>query len=313
MKYPRPLAAGLGLLLISASARSGDSVSSQEATPIAVAGLLGGSTLVPLGQFVSGRWVRTWPEPGEQVDRKLARVEDIPRAWYPIQGGMPKEWFVWTEGAHGVPMRVGSPKLAESHCETVWGLSTRLLPFDHETTAIATSVRTGIRPFGQRTLGATGDEHITTFLRDQFEKAEIAAVRIGRKDADLVLKGRPTSDPVYELSCVNTGKEDDQICSFEASRRLGTKPPDPGCDEVMVVQGWYKLSVDSVTLLQVSGLLTDCDAKDLRTVTPMLFIDAGTRSFVVVREHGYEDESFTVIEVWGNELRQALSVAGGGC
>lgn len=294
---------------------AGASASAPQGTPVAIAGLLGGNTLVPLGQFVGGRWVRTWPGPDEQVDQKVTRMDEIPRAWYPSRGGVPKEWFLWVEDTHGVPFRVGSPKLAEAHCEAVWGLSTRLNPSGHETTAIATNVQAGIRPFGQSTVWAAADQRLRAFLRDQFDKAEVAALRSGRQDADTVLSHRPDCDPVYELSCVGTGHEDDELCSFEASRRLETKrsEADPGCDEISVVQGWYRSSPDTFTLLQVSGLLTDCDAKELRSSAPLVLIDAGGRSFVVVREHGYEDESFAVFEVHGDELKQVLKVPGGGC
>jgi hypothetical protein len=78
---------------------------------------------------------------------KFNKLEDLPKAWFPIPGGVPSEWFLWTEGIHGAPLRVEAPVLGDAHCTAVWGLSTRLQPFDHETTAIATNVQSGIRPF----------------------------------------------------------------------------------------------------------------------------------------------------------------------
>lgn len=291
---------------------TGPSPSTPQGTPLAIAALRGGNTLVPLGQFVGGRWIRTWPGPDEQVNQKVARMDEIPRAWYPSRGGVPKEWFLWLGDAHGVPIRAVSPKLAEAHCEAVWGLSTRLKPTGHETTAIATSIQAGIRPFYQSTVWAGADQRLRVFLRDQFDNAE-AAIQAGRQNADTALSHRSDCDPVYELSCVSTGNEDEELCFFEASRRLGTKPSgvDPGCDEIAVVQGWYRTA--PFTLLQVSGLLTDCDAKQLRSSAPLLMVDVGGRSFVVVREHGYEDESFAVFEVHGDELKPVLKVRGGGC
>ena len=46
---------------------------------VAIAGLLGGNTLVPLAQFVAGRWVTTWPKPGEQVELKFSKRDDLPK------------------------------------------------------------------------------------------------------------------------------------------------------------------------------------------------------------------------------------------
>ena len=88
---------------------------------------------------------------------------------------------------------------------------------------------------------------------------------------------------------------------------------DPNCGEIVVVQGWFIQSTDKFSLLRSDATLTDCDAVHLRTSTPLILITAGTRRFVVVREHGYEDESFAVIEIRGNHLEKVLEVAGGGC
>jgi hypothetical protein len=279
---------------------------------VAIAAIVGGNILVPLGQYTAGRWVRTWPGPDEHVARKFGRVEDPPRSWYP--GGLPSEWFLWTEDLHGVPLRVGAPTLAEAHCQTVWGLLTRLQPFGHETTAIATSVQSGVQPFETSTLQLADDPGLWASLKAASERSEIAAIRSTRKDAEVVLsRRRPDWDPIYRINCVGTGKDDDELCSFETSRRLGTQPAEAGCDEVAVVQGWYARSPAAFSPLRASATLTDCDAKELRSSIPLALIAADGRTFVVVREHGYEDESFAVFELRGNRLEQVLEVPGGGC
>jgi len=294
----------------------GSPASSAQTGPVAIAGLLGGDTLVPLAQFVSGRWVRTWPAPDEQVERKIGSLAEIPRAWYPVRGGLPKEWFLWTDEISGAPVRTTLPKLAEAHCVAVWGLGTRLSPSGHETTAIATSVQSGVRPFGFSTVWPGGDPRLSAFLRQQFDNAEVAAITTGRKDASTVLKQRPACDPVYILNCVTLANGDDQLCAFEASRLLGTKPDEayPDCLETTVVQGWFRSTpVEGPELLQISGALTDCDAKELRTVMPSILIEVNGRSFVIAREHGYEDESFAVYELHARELTPVLEIPGGGC
>jgi hypothetical protein len=291
------------------------SASSAQTGTVAIAGLLGGNTLVPLGQFVAGRWVRTWPAPNEQIEIKIGSLGEIPRSWYPIRGGIPKEWFLWTDEILGVPVRVKSPALVEAHCQAVWGLATRLAVSGHETTAIATSIQSGVRPFGFSTVWPGGGVRLGAFLREQFDSAEVAAIRTERKDADALLKQRPTCDPVYMLNCVSLADGDHELCSFEASRPLGTKPneADAECLETTVVQGWFKTTADGPTLLQISGVLTDCDAKELRNVQPSILIEIGGHTFVVAREHGYEDESFSVFELRAHEVTQVLKMPGGGC
>jgi hypothetical protein len=281
---------------------------------VAIAGLLGGSTLVPLAQYVAGRWVRTWPLPDEEVEKTIRTVDELPRSWYPVPGGLPNEWFLWHEDLRGVPLHVGVPVLGEAHCQAVWGLSTRLQPFGHETTAIVTNGQADIEPFEYSALGGAADPSLRAFLEAEAERAEIPAIRSSRKDAEAVLAHRRDC-LTYELSCVEPAKGDRELCSFEVSQQLGKRSPDsdPGCDDIVVVQGWFARSPEGFTLLQAKATLTDCDAKELRTVIPLVLIEVDARSFVVVREHGYEDESFAVLELRGNQLHPVLQIRGGGC
>src|ERR1017187_9062313 len=186
------------------------SASSPRPGVVAIAGLLGGNVLIPLAQFAGGRWERTWPRPDEEVEMTFSKMEELPKAWFPVPGGVPKDWFLWTEAIHGAPVRVGAPVLGEAHCEAVWGLSTRLQPFDHETTAIAANVQSGIRPFEEFTLGAFTDASLKVLLQTTFEKSETEAIRSKRTDANAVPADRPSPEPIYQLRCVQTGKDEDR-------------------------------------------------------------------------------------------------------
>jgi len=285
-----------------------------QARVVAIAGLLSGSTIVPLAQFVAGRWVRTWPTPDdEETDRKIASMARIPHAWYPVRGGIPKEWFVWSDEIRGAPVSVKGPTLDGAHCQGVWGLATRLTAFGHETTAIATNTQSGVRPFGLD-VGPSWDAQLNRFLREQFDGAEIAAIRTTRKDADAVLAQRSACEPTFLSHCVQLAGGD-ELCAFGASRVLGTRPDEafPECLDQTVVQGWYRITTAGPALLQISGTVTDCDAKGFRDVTPAILIEVDGRTFVVAKEHGYEDESFAVFELRATELVQVLAIPGGGC
>jgi hypothetical protein len=107
----------------------------------------------------------------------------------------------------------------------------------------------------------------------------------------------------------------DELCSFTTSRRLQEPPfaTDPSCEAVTIVQGWFTRAGDRHAILQVGATVTDCDGVELRTSSPFLLIVPEGRNFVVVREHGYEDESFEILELRGNRLEPQLEVRGGGC
>ncbi len=282
---------------------------------IAIAGLLGGKTLVPLAQSAAGRRVRTWPQPDEEVQRAFHSVRDFPPAWFPIKGGVPTRWYLWTEDLYGVPVRTGIPVLGEAHCQAVWGLSTQLQPIDHETTAIATNIPIGFQPFNRFTVGAEADEGFKTFLRKEFDKAEVAEFRSKRTDAARLLAHPQTREPVFEVSCAPVEKDSVELCTYRASQGLETRPYKelPDCDEFTAVEGWYLKSADTWTPLKARATLTDCVWKEVRTTTALLLIAVDAKRFVLTREHGYEDESFVIYEVSGNQLKRVLEVAGGGC
>ena len=212
------------------------------------------------------------------------------------------------------PSGRGPRVLGEAHCQAAWGLSTRLQPFGHETTAIATNGRSDVEPFEYSTLGVATDPSLRAFLEAEAQRGETTAIRPSR-DTDAVSAHRREGGFMYELNCVESGKDDRRLCSFEASRQLGSRSPDsePGSDDIVVVQGWFAGSPEGFSLLHAKGILTDIEAKELRTVIPLVLIAVDGRSFVVVREHGYEDESFAVFEFLGRQLHRVLEVRGGGC
>ena len=137
-----------------------DSSGITRATVVAIAGLLGGNTLVLFGSMLRGNGLEPGHYPMRKSKRTFRRVEELPRNWYPVPGGMPTEWFLWNEHLRGVPLPVGGPILGEAHCQAVWGLSTRLQPFGHETTAIATNGQSDIHPFEHSTLDGTADPRL---------------------------------------------------------------------------------------------------------------------------------------------------------
>jgi len=312
MNSPRSF--GSALLLLSQLATAAPPLAQAPSDTIAVAGLLGGDALVPLAQFSSGRWHRTWPGPDEQLERVVPALKDIPSAWYP-KARVPTTWFLFTEHVHGAPVSVSAPVLADAHCQSVWGLATRLQGFGHETTALALNRPTGAAPFEEFTPEPAFETALVPFLTAAFEKAVAAApISAGSESAANALSQSPQS-PSMRVACAGATEAAKSPCHFSASRTVGPAA-DQGvgdCPTMAVVQGWYSSTEHGLLLLQAALTVTDCDAVELRTTMPLLHLQVGTRSFVVAREHGYEDESFVVFEHTGSRLIRLLDRPGGGC
>lgn len=281
---------------------------------ITIAGLLGGNVLVPLGQYANGHWLRTWPTPDDEVER--AQTDSPPWAWYPVPGGPPKNWFVWSDEARGVPLRTGKLVLGEAHCLAVWGLATELPSLGHETTAIATDTSSGVQPFRRIALDQPDASSLRRFLRTESKKSAVAALASSQpkgQDGAAVLRQREFE---YEVDCVGPDAGERVLCSFVASLSLGKQPlpMDPrSCDDILLVQGWLTSEAGRFHMLQNATMRTDCDAMEVRTVAPYVLIEFGSRQFAVTKEHGYEDESFAVFELHPDRLDRVLDVPGGGC
>lgn len=229
--------------------------------------------------------------------------------------GFPPSGFFGRKTCAAPPFASARPLVAAAHCQGLWGLSTGLPPSGHETTAIATNGQADFTMFEYSTLDGTADARLRAFLATEVDSRETAAIRSSARDPDTVPVHRRDSDPAYELNCVDSAGSDRALCAFQSSRRYGIWRSDgyPDCDEIIIVQSWLASSPEGFTLLQANTTLTDCDAKELGTVTPLLLIGASARTFVVTREHGYEDESFAVLEVRASQLHRQLEIPGGGC
>lgn len=269
--------------------------------PVAIAGLLGGNVLVPLAQYVDGRWVRTWPLPDHDVEERIQSIADVPRGWYPAPGGVPRDWRLRAEGMNvEEALTTGAPVLGQAHCQAVWGLSlSGKAQAGHETTAIAVGGTAFVRSFGV----SAPDSATLPFLARQAAQLESAA--IDRSPAE--------PERTYDVRCANL-ETSGALCAFESVRNL-TEPADPGLESerVVTVQGWFLKSRGSNRYLGGNATLTDGDVKELRSVIPFVVIGSDARTFVVVKEHGYEDESFKVLEVRGSDLKELLEIEGGGC
>jgi hypothetical protein len=46
---------------------------------------------------------------------------------------------------------------------------------------------------------------------------------------------------------------------------------------------------------------------------PLAAFRAGDRAFWILQEHGYEDESYAIVEIGVREVTYRLDVNGGGC
>jgi hypothetical protein len=78
--------------------------------------------------------------------------------------------------------------------------------------------------------------------------------------------------------------------------------------------GWLMpAATGAYAVLSPKVFLTDCDLKEARTALPLGTFRVSRQMFWVLQEHGYEDESYLIVEIRPSEIRYAVDVNGGGC
>jgi hypothetical protein len=198
----------------------------------------------------------------------------------------PRTWYAWTESLQRVPIRSGEVRRAEAHCAEVRGLSTTLQTLGHETTAFVTS-----------------SDRAKVFAGAGWDEPDLRRLAL----EELTRAGAALGEHEVSVRCVDLAA-DAQLCAFEAWSRERARD----CGPVVFVRGWMS-SGASTQVLTRDVTHTDCEEKMVRTADPELLLDLAGRKFVVVREHGYEDESFTILELTASAIRTLLKVPGTGC
>jgi hypothetical protein len=65
-----------------------------------------------------------------------------------------------------------------------------------------------------------------------------------------------------------------------------------------MMTGWLvPAAAQTLTVLDPKVFVTDCDAKEARTGLPLAALRVADRSYWVLQEHGYEDETYLIAEI----------------
>jgi hypothetical protein len=246
-------------------------------------------------------------------------LDDISGVWSRQGERLPRTWRVW-RAAGGPPLwaRVRAAEVVDHHCERGLALATNLrMPPTEEFAGVestfgvamhdlAVHVRT-IEVVAASTLRSAAERVIRPAF-DSREKARaeetqrtlphdrpIPAVRITR----LLRQAGRSRSPLY----------------FEAERVYATGPGgDLSCPFHTIMTGWLGSTDDGgLALLDSSVFVTDCDRKEARSGLPLAALRVASHWFWIMREHGYEDETFHIVETGPAHVREALEVEGGGC
>jgi hypothetical protein len=304
---------GLSLaVLVSAAVASTTPAAAAQAvgasSPVAVGLLRSDGVLFPLAQFLNGTWTPLAVEdPATGGSRFTPAARTLAReGWsaFPLSGGAP------------FPLAIGGIASVDSHCVELEAFRTdaptRSFPprqWPRPKTAIALwgggtvaqsePLKAPYDPAARRAaraiVGLTQAAEAERVEGDKSSRiAKYTAVERGRVPVLIGTMARHTSSlrtPYY----------------FESRKRYAG-----GLD--LFVTGWVVMSDQRMEVTHMSAGVTDQDYKGLETASVLGVVELADRAVWVLEAHGYESETYVLMEFdAANAGARAIRIGGGGC
>ena len=281
-------------------------------------------TLVPFAQYSNGGWWNPWPKPRQVPESIYAEstgvvnnsLADLSEPWFTQCLHLPTPWFFWSSDGTVTELKASKVVPVTAHSGTNWGLLTDLPKRNskdplHDILGVAIIPRQTIESFIKIDTASTQGKEIGSFIRQIFdvhEKDEIQRTRIERSPS--VAKAETSLTILYRSSYVVDGK---YIYYFEAEKQYPkrTASGEPDCYDVSLFQGWVSADEKGgMGLMDSHFVFTDCDRKGPSTMIPLGMMTLQEQTFVFVREHGWESESYTILELNKSGLHRVLETIG---
>ena len=281
-------------------------------------------TLVPFALYGNGGWWNPWPAQSpvtgsiyvESTEVMPHSLSDLPEPWFKQCDKIPTPWFFWS--LSGTPIALGASIVAkvEAHSGTNWGLLTDLPKREskdplHDIIGVAVTAKHEVEPFISIEPGSAQGKEIDSFIKQIFdfqETAEIERLRLEQPPA--IAKVQTSLTVLFRSSSVVNGE---QVYYFEAEKQYPkrTASGDPACYDVSLFQGWVSIDEKGgVGLMDSNFVFTDCDRKGPSTMIPLGTMKLKEQIFLFVREHGWEDESYIILELNQSGLHRVLQTVG---
>ena len=311
----------------------------EEPSQFIVSILRGDGTLVPFAQYGNGGWSNPWPGPRRSAESIYAEdtaviphsLGELPEPWFRQCGKIPETWYFWSLAATPAVLSVSRVVQVENHSQTNWALLTDFPKQSaedghHRLIGVALNVNEKIEPMIEVKPESTEVAELLSFIKEVFDEAETAELN---KILTEKLLEITASTPFFSLSREARAKvrmsvtklsrsksnlNEKHLYYFEAEKQY-EKPAastDPSCNDVSLFQGWMEATERGGLGLMDSRLfLTNCDKKGPSSATPLGIMSLKNKTFLFVSEHGWEDESYIILELSNSGLHKVLETFGG--
>lgn len=271
--------------------------------------------LVPFASYDGNRWEKAWPEPDEAIASKPT-IDEVPSVWRRRGERVPDIWQVWRTGrASPIETRVTGAEVVQAHCEGQIALRTDLpeAKRKHPVDAPMVEGRGGVAvdssivPVGA--IEALRPSGVGWRAAERAVISSFSTLEAGRAQAAGARLPVETPAPVPRITALYR-----QVRTPRSPMYFVADKEYRACTARTIMTGWL-LPADAGewTLRNPRVWLTDCDLKEPSIALPLATLRLSGRLFWVLQEHGYEDETYNIVEVGPSEVRHAIKVNGGGC
>ena len=278
-------------------------------------------TLVPFAQYSNGGWSNPWPRPRRSAESIYATdtevlphsLGELPEPWFRQCGKVPETWYFWSLAAAPAVLTASRLVQVENHSQTNWALLTNFPKQSaegghHRNIGVALSVNEKIEPMIEIKTESVEAADALSFIKQLFDEAETAELNKIRAERAKVKMS------ITQLRRSKSSLNGKHLYYFEAEKQYGqpAASTDPRCNDVSLFQGWMEATERGGLGLMDSRLfLTNCDRKGPGSATPLGIMSLKHQIFVFVSEHGWEDESYIILELSNSGLHKVLETFGG--
>lgn len=289
--------------------------------------LRGDGVVVPFAEFRDGTWSAPWPkleEYGEGIDNTLA---DLPTAWFERHREATNIWYFGRSAGGRTRLRTSNLTRVRNHCQENWGLLSdfpgRALGANEHHKNIGVAVDTERRVETPLALSENSIEHqsVSPIIRLFFNKAEdLEASKLTGVARSIhfpsATKRRAVRAVVSKLHRNRSPLDGLTLYHFEAKKEYERprSATDAGCNTMSVFSGWIMRDRrGELRLLSRQLVVDDCDMKAADYSTFLGLLTVGNRVFMITESHGYEQESYSILELRDTRIIRVLKVFGGAC
>jgi len=290
--------------------------------------LRGDSVIVPFGEYRDGEWLARWPKPDGHGEDAVNSLADLSDAWFYRNKELSTTWYY--RASSGVATLIKTSRLikVQNHCQDNWAIlcdfpgKPLIAGEHHRNIGVALDVDKWIDNPIEIINSSRERGRVSSFIRPAFDKSE------GKKPPGIDSLGTVVHYPsnaerrkakliISRLYRNREPIDGQRIYYVEAKKEYKNQflsRTDPSCNTISYFKGWIMQNKrGGMRLIDSRYILSDCDMK-AATLTKFLgILPISGRIFLITEDHGYEDESYEILELKGSRVKRVLKVYGGAC